>query len=222
MTADGAAPAVDAYLAAVDKIRDTARWLILAFAAVGAAIAGTAPLSNIGKLQTSDSRFWVAIAAAVATLVAIAVAIWVAIRVFTPEAIGLDDLVQDKQLRAIFASYYEMLGGHGRNLDEFKRELDAAREAQEKAAAKHRKEPHNAHAAAEERAATKELDVYTPTVALIMHVGHYVHAERRFTTARRWMFACALAGGVSIVFFAWAANPPDKPAAAPAPKSTPG
>jgi hypothetical protein len=107
----------DERLVAIDKIRDTTRWLILAFAAIGVAVAGTAPLSNIGKLGIHDWRLSVAAAAATAAFVAIAAAIWVATKVWAPAATNLGELVADAELRTIFTDSFELLKGHGTNLE---------------------------------------------------------------------------------------------------------
>jgi hypothetical protein len=215
-----AAPPVDPRLQGIDKIRDTARWLILAFAAIGAALAGSAPLSNLGKLAISDWRLWLAAGAAGAGLIAIAAAIWVTANVLAPVTQQLPNLVADPALATLFANNFELLRGHGHNLAEFQTEYNATRNAYLAAAAAHRDHPADAAVAATEQQARAALQALAPIVDRIISEGLRLTVEQRFRDARPAMFGCAIAAGIAIVAFAWAANPatptPTQAAAEPA------
>ncbi len=201
------APPVGPQRQAIDKIRETARWLILAFAAIGAAIAGSAPLSNLGKLQIGDWRLWVAAAAAAIGLLAIATAIWVTADVLAPVTTALPSLVADDDLRAVFDANPELLRGHGYTLSEFKNEYDEARKAHIEAAKTLRSKPTKKAAAAEKSARGKLLEM-SPVVGRIVSEGLLVTVRRRFRRTQSFMFGGALVAGLAIVAFGWAANPP--------------
>lgn len=80
-------PRVPQYEDAVNRIRETAKWLIAAFAAVGAALAASIPLSKFGEAQ--GSRLDWAIAGALVAFAGIATAIFSVSRVLTPNYLSL-------------------------------------------------------------------------------------------------------------------------------------
>lgn len=201
---------LDARLAAIDKIRGTARWLIVVFAAIGAALAGTAPLSNVGKLGQGDWRLWVAVAAATIALAAIAATVWWTTNILLPTSRGLADLVKDKKLRAIFTAYPELLDGYGKNLEEFKRQYDQARDAYLDAVVADRKAS-TAATQAEVARTDAERRTFTPVVERVLNEGLLTGVRRQFSSARAVMFGGALVAGAAIVIFTWAANPPSPP-----------
>lgn len=70
------------------RIRDTAKWLIGAFAAVGAALVAGTQLSNLGKLPLCTggpgcNRLWAAMAGLVIGIGGVGAAIWIAAAVMT-------------------------------------------------------------------------------------------------------------------------------------------
>lgn len=80
-------PRVPQYEDAINRIRETAKWLIASFAAVGAALAASIPLSNFGEAQ--GSRLDWAIAGALIAFAGIAMAIFSVSRVLTPNYLSL-------------------------------------------------------------------------------------------------------------------------------------
>jgi hypothetical protein len=209
--AEESAPASEAYVA-IDKLRESARWLILAFAAIGVALAGSAPLSNLGKLEIDDWRLWVAVGAAAVGLGAIAAAIWAAVNVAEPITRDLATLVKDRELAALFAANWELLRGHGRSLAAFKKEYDGAREGYREALQRLEEErtDKNVQDEAEKK---KRFFQLAPIVARITEEGLLIAARRKYRRALRAMFAAALVAGFAIVAFTWASNPAEaKPA----------
>jgi Pentapeptide repeats (8 copies) len=89
-TAVGEAPE-DRFRDANERIRDAAKWLIGASAAVGAILVAGSQLSNIGKLQPG-LRLWVAIAGAVLGLWGVVAAIWTAVRLLLPVGVTIQDV----------------------------------------------------------------------------------------------------------------------------------
>lgn len=202
-----AAPPPDPRRAAIDKIRATARWMMVAFGAIGTVLVGTAPLSNVGHLDGSSGRFWIAAAAAAIALAAIAVAIWAAAWVSAPVSRGLPDLAQNKQVRKIFNTNYEMLGGVARDLPGFVRRYEMARLDWVVAGIRRYNDPSPAHKKAE-RAAHERFEQFTETVKRLTSEGLLVTVRSRFQLAQLAMLGAAVVGGGAIVVFTWAANPP--------------
>jgi hypothetical protein len=75
---------------AADRIRDSAKWLLGSFAAVGAILAAGLQLANIGNLNGQDqSRLVAALVGVAVTVIAIVVAIWQAGRVAAVSYVSL-------------------------------------------------------------------------------------------------------------------------------------
>ena len=84
-------PLEDPFQSANERIRDAAKWLIAASAAVGAILVAGSQLSSIGRLQPGP-RLWVAIAGAVLALWGVVAAIWTAVRLMLPVQVTLQDV----------------------------------------------------------------------------------------------------------------------------------
>jgi hypothetical protein len=206
------AASVDPHKVAIDKIRETARWLILAFAAIGVALAGTAPLSNLGKLAIDDWRLWLAAGAAAAGLLAIAVAIWVTSNVFSPVTTDLASLARNRKLAKLFNANPDIFKGNGKTLDEFSASYREAREDYLQAIEAFKNSPTPANEAAK-KAAGERFSGMAPVVARIMSESLLDRVRSQFNKARIFMFGGALVAGFAIVTFTWAANPPATTAA---------
>lgn len=79
------------YAAPSDRIRDAAKWLIAATAAVGAAMIAGSQLSSIGKLGLGW-RFLLAVVGAALALGAVAYVLWRAVQLLIPMAVPLAEL----------------------------------------------------------------------------------------------------------------------------------
>lgn len=83
----------DGFQRGVDRLRETAKWMITLFAGVGAVLGAGTQLSSIGRLDAgdwaSDHRLPVAIVAGAVTLVCIGVIIHRAVRVMTVGDVNL-------------------------------------------------------------------------------------------------------------------------------------
>jgi hypothetical protein len=78
-------------------IRETTKWLIGAFAAVGATILASLKFSDIG--QVSGPSRWVAIGLAAVSLLAVAVALIMAARVLSSDATSAAEVLSNEELR---------------------------------------------------------------------------------------------------------------------------
>ena len=78
---------------AVKRTRATARWIVVAFGAIGAVIIGTAPLNDVGSVDALDLRSVAAAAGLLAAVLAVVIVIWQAARVDEPIGISPAELV---------------------------------------------------------------------------------------------------------------------------------
>jgi hypothetical protein len=77
-------------------IRETAKWLITAFAAIGVVLIAGSQLSNIGNVKKA-STLLLAISSVVFSLIGIGIAIWFSVNVMTPGLLTLSELVNGKR-----------------------------------------------------------------------------------------------------------------------------
>jgi hypothetical protein len=73
------------WLDAVDRYRDVAKWLIAAFGAIGAVIAGTAPLSGIGNLKANRVDY--VVAGGMIALSGVAVVLAATVTILAPQTV---------------------------------------------------------------------------------------------------------------------------------------
>jgi hypothetical protein len=93
----GGTSPTDPYAEGVKTLRETAKWLTTAFAALGTAMLAGTQLSKIGQLGLADLRLWVAVAAGTLALSAVGVVIWNVTRVLAPEWVSIHELIQDQE-----------------------------------------------------------------------------------------------------------------------------
>jgi hypothetical protein len=79
---------------AADRIRETAKWLIASFAAVGAVLVAGSQLSSVGSLRASDARFWLALVGVVIALTAVVIAIGKVVDVLVTPPLSLKTLAK--------------------------------------------------------------------------------------------------------------------------------
>jgi hypothetical protein len=218
-------PSAGTAAAAVEGIRETAKWAIAAFAAIGAALAAGTQFSSIGSVQ-DPVRVGTAGAAAVLGLVAVLYAIWRTVDVLLPGAISPKDLVRlenyfgrtglwkylrsdpDKSLGDFLRDNRDLLRGKATTVADLKRQLDTTILARDQA-----------YDAAEATGATKEQEALAiakdSDVRYLGAIQQDLLAEAsvaRLSIAmgrwRRDTTTAVVVAAVCLLYFAWAANPP--------------
>jgi hypothetical protein len=211
--------------AAADKLRDAAKWLVGAFAAVGAALIAGSQLSSIGKLTVCPhftvqcTRIWWAIGGAVLGLASVVWAIWIAVDLLIPDALPPsrlhDEWKRGRQspLRRFFddnPTYFQGFSSfeeittkereaYGR-FDVLSRRVDRAPPAQRERLIR------------EMEAVRKELDGLLSRGEAAVSLGNQVAYTAKFrSTALHRMLGAAALAALGIGIFAWAANPPTPP-----------
>lgn len=196
--AKSAGPAAE-IAASNQRLRDTAKWILTSFAAVGAILVGGLQVSNIGKLtgETPDARVW-------ATLVGIAVAaLGVAL------AIGFMSSVLQPTLNS-FRSADKNTDVADRALAESMRVTYAqlkAKIAEKDAAVETAKNQGYDSDAYRDALADRNAWEETRQDALTL-IGTEL-LWHRYTNARRAVLAAIFLVLGGVVAFAWGANPPE-------------
>src|SRR5438045_1301111 len=90
---------------AIDRIRDTAKWLTVSLAALGAVLVAGTQLSNLGALDVGSMRFWAAISGAVVAVIGTAVILWLAIWIATTPLMTFTRILEEKEKRKKRKSY---------------------------------------------------------------------------------------------------------------------
>ena len=196
------------YTKASEKIRETAKWLVTSFAAIGAILIAGIQFSSIGSLDSHSSGL--RIAATIVGLIAggtgVALAIWFTSSVLAPFLTLLDRPADDELADSITKATI----GYG--YGQFKQNADKERAAM--AAAQDKDD------ATQAEALKRWNDWDTTTERRVLTVMGTALLAKRFKDARiAIMWGVALAG-IGLALFVWGTNPP-KPEKTAAPPNVP-
>lgn len=192
---------------AADRIRETAKWLTISLATLGGVLIAGTQLSGIGKLQTSSSRFAVAVIgggiAAFAAVTILAFAIWVA----TTPAISLTQLARNPP-RGLGDLLRDPIFLNGKsNATELADAYGSALNSRNTAFAALQRQDDDAHRVAAE-AADGEFVSLGDAVGSLLDSVAYKRLAYRWKRAGAALLACGVLATAGIGAFAWAANPP--------------
>lgn len=112
------------YTSAADRLRETTKWMITAFALVGTLFAAGSQLSDLGAVD-DVRRVLVAFGAAAAVLAGILFAIVAATTIFHPLEAGLSDLKRDARFKDYLRQHPDIFRQRASSLDEFLRKRRA-------------------------------------------------------------------------------------------------
>lgn len=205
--AGGGAP--ERFSAAVSHVRDTAKWTLAAYAAIGAILVAGSQLSEIGSFDWRDPRLWVAVTAVAASLTAIAAAVHFVVSVQTAGEVSLADLADQESAQeqagggsvhpfvlrnqALLAGYDNVRTLQDDYLGYIKDRYEVSR--------------------ADDRVADAQIygrwvSYLGKVVAQLLAAARYDEVSRAFSqNLRRRILGPALAAGFAVGVFAWAANP---------------
>ncbi len=143
MTSDQAAGAaaevpgpVEDWRLAVGSLRDAAKWIVVAFAGVGAAVLGALPVAGASKLNTT-AGIVLAVVGALLALAGVAIGVWATSNVLTPQVSTLRTVAARPDVAAAIAEdSATYLGAAGTTVHAFADDLSGwqrtLRELQEK------------------------------------------------------------------------------------------
>jgi hypothetical protein len=234
-------PAAVGYSKDIADLRAAAKWLVVAFAAVGAVFAGGVQISKAGQLSWDDTkpRFIIAGIGVLLVVGGVIVAIDATMNVLRTDYLTLGDILDNKN-EAAFKSIRtrERLVAPFANVAYLKAKLPGlsdelqdrheAEDAYEKVALnpsdKEAARPYK-DAKTLQEIAQRKLTQPTKARSQALEVAKLLDVRYRYEKHRRRLAFCALATPFGVAGFAWAANPPeekDPPEAAPTAEVLPG
>jgi HAMP domain-containing protein len=233
-------PQVDAddFSIGVGQIRDAAKWIVAAFAAIGAALIAGSQLSSIGKLEVSADwgdyhhlaflRLPVAILGAVVGLGSVAWIIWNTVSLLAPRTQPLSKLVTDETMnsgspviKALRDAGFIGTDSEFGTLAALKTRRDDTLNAWKASYAAWEAVPATdtagaAQAASDSDVAWTHANYVEERVGKIEDFALFSWFSSDFAALQRRAVYAAGIGAVGIVLFAWAANPATPPAHPPA------
>lgn len=200
----------------MERIRDAAKWLIAASAAVGAVLIAGSQLSSIGQLDLGR-RLYAAIGGVALALMAVVFAMWVAVQVLRPIGVTLKEL-QDHWAandRADVKFFHKNPGqlGYSSPTDLRTAREQAWQEREDKRVALDAASGEAARKTAQEQfdAADDEYERINSDVLSILQNAQYQLLQDKFNKTLWKLLAAAVLAAGGIMVFAWAANPPKPP-----------
>jgi hypothetical protein len=196
------------WIDAVDRYREVAKWLIAAFGAIGAVIAGTAPLAGVGNLRTD--RVGYVVAGGVTALSGVAIVLAGTVAVLAPRAVYRHQLRAARQgpLRRAFVGlghFENLLAAHPADLlppglatvDQLDQAIANLTTACNVMAARAAALPPNSAARAEHQQQAQALNAlrigYQNDLLTLVYVARYEQARTRFNQT----VVAVLAGGIA-------------------------
>lgn len=189
-------------VAAGDRIRETAKWLTVSLAALGAILIAGTQFSSIGSLDPGSPRFAAAVVggllAAAGTIAILAASVWTA----TTTPVRLANLKGDR------AELKDQALLEGRNnVEELRDEYEKTVATRRIAVAANLKNPNQA-TADNSKAADVDAKYLSGIVQNVLQVASYYKLARTWRVASLVVGLGAVAAAVGLVLFIWAANPP--------------
>jgi hypothetical protein len=177
-----------------NRLRETIKWLIASFGAIGASLAIGSQISHVGTL--SDSRLALALLGVVMAFAGILLAIWVAVKVMTGSYVSLGDLAKqsraasnDGKPKAGLVKFLESDNSH--ILQPYKSVGDLA-------------DKFNAASAGGDEV---EYARISGIVRVVVNAAAYEQLRMKFDSGLPVIMAGAALAVAGITLFAWAANP---------------
>ncbi len=206
-----AEPSGDRIASASNQIQGTAKWIIAAFAGVGAALIAGLQLTGLGKLDFAE--LLIAVAGLTLALAAVLVAIWVVSRVLTPPEILLDELPEF--VGELTRKDVTLLKGQAADLDtlltRFKAMEEASRLRWETVEVKR-----DAGNAADAEAAEKEAEAkdeqyesLEDAVAFLRRLALNQKVRKAFRDMWPWLVGTVIAVAIGVVDIAYMTNRPE-------------
>jgi hypothetical protein len=197
----------DQYLSAVDRTRETSKWLIGAFAAVAGIVLAGVQITGLGKLDGWDLFF--AISSVVGALFGAGLAIYGCARVLTPAQVTLSELVKNTKVADALASD-PILKGYATSATELKDKFELALAEYHRAwnveGADKPGTPENQYALK----AQQQLISISGAADSALRFAAWKKVDDAFLTAKRLMAVGAAIALAGIIAFTYLANKPDE------------
>jgi len=212
---DPAQASANQYANGVAQLRTTARWLIGAFGALGAALIAGVQLKNLAGVSSTPLEE--AIASISVGVFGVAIAIWSTSNVLIPIAASsraLEHTGEFDPLRKAARTDPSMLRGLASNLGALVAALSTSLTTSQNAYHKMAAAPNDPGLRDAYAKAEVERQQIESAVSELTAFGLFLAVRKRFVVARRMMFlgaALATAGAIGFVHFAQTTTPPPAP-----------
>lgn len=195
-------------LPAEDRIRETAKWLTVSLAAIGAVVINGTQFSTVGAVQFGSGRFFLALVAAVVVAVGAGIILLAAVRTATTRPVDLEDVKTDGMANKI-ALLEGIEGGAPELAAEFKKALD------ERDAAIRYNLDHPSDSAGYEMAkvADARAQHLSKIVAKVARMNSYESVADKWAGDSKVILSGAILSLAGLLIFIWAINPPKAVAA---------
>ncbi|HEX4725649.1 MAG TPA: hypothetical protein VH333_24270 [Pseudonocardiaceae bacterium] len=194
---------------AAERLRQSARWFVVAFGAVTAAVFTGVSVSDFGDVRFGTAAFWVAVGAAVVALVATIAAMLMAVSLAAASTVSVDELRSsrrrgdDRDLTAAVRSlaFDPALKTWQGDLAKFFDEVDEANESHLKQLAAWR----DSTSLQATKTWADRWAIYLQTLSnvqtVVMSTASYLRLRARFQRTGWWMgLALAFAAGGTLLF----------------------
>lgn len=194
---------------ATDTLRQTAKWLIAALAAVGAVLVAGTPLSGIGKLTPEfGGSFLIAVLGGSAALLGVIAAIVLVTRVITPHHITLTRLSNEQELAQTMAflnASSEFFHGDATNVTQLAQAYDTALQQRRNArdAYQQRKNRQNER---RHRVAEDNFGRLNATVGQVLDTAAYEHTRQIFQRVSPLVIFFAALTAIGVGAFSYATS----------------
>ena len=195
----------------VERVREAAKWLIGAFAAIGALLVAGVQLSDAGALTWDDDkgRLLAVIVGLVLGLGGVMAAILVNVRMLLPSAVTLKRLETEEGLKDYFDENPELIPGRSETVTALATEYRTRSAAYDDAVAAYENDDSDANKTALETA-KRHFAATEKDVREVLGLANWKATEKLFNDDIRLKLCGAAAlAAVGIGLFAWAANPPE-------------
>jgi uncharacterized membrane protein len=196
---------------AADRLRESARWLVIAFGAVAAVVFTGIGIAGFGSLDpdTAPTQFWTALVGAGAALVGVLGALLVAMSLAAASTLTIAELCArpaDESMRAVRTALKKdpILVPWGNDIGTFVAEMGQAEKAfdenQKVWATSTEIDPLKAFA----NRAAERLTRLGRVQTIVMETASYLRLRHRFATARWWIFGFLALAAAGATAFVWA------------------
>ena len=197
----------DVFAESVDHMRTVSRWILTAFAAVAAILVAGSQLSSLGEFDSGNGRLWFAVTMITVALTGTGLIIAFVVSVESSGEVTLGGLVEQEsnkksEVARFLAANPSIKAGYP-TIAKLKKDYEEAISVQYDAVQK--------MDGKKVSAATAKVTYLGNLVSFILPVMRYHKVKTTFDSWRWRVIAIALASGIAVGGFAWAANPADPP-----------
>lgn len=197
-----------ATLPAEDQIRETAKWLTVSLAAIGAVVVNGTQFSNIGAVEVGSERFTYVLMAAGLVAVGVGVILFYAVQTATTKPVNLAEVKKDSQ-----ADKLATLMGNFQGAEDLSTRFTQALDARDEAINLTHDNPTDPSAYDNARIAQERAHYLAQIVRTVARMASYEKVSAQWKSAMKFIGIGAALSLTGLMIFIWAINPPEAVAA---------